>query len=175
MQGMKIVFTGSMGAGKTQAITSLSDIPVVSTEAQNTDIGMHSKALTTVGMDYGELILEGGDRIGLYGTPGQERFSFVWPVLCKGALGVVLLIDHTSNDPLGEMQFFLETYSGFYGGCIVIGITHTDIEVKGRSTDIYQDWLIETGNTMPCFELDMRERDDVLLLVETIIASLEFD
>lgn len=174
MQGMKIVFTGTMGAGKTQAITSLSDIAVVSTEAKNTDAGVHRKGQTTVGMDYGELVLEGGERIGLCGTPGQARFSFVWPVLCQGALGVVLLIDHSSKDPLGELRFFLETYSQFYDGCIVVGVTHTDIAVEGRSPDIYQDWLIEMGSTLPCFEVDMRERDDVLLLVETIIASLEF-
>lgn len=172
---MKIVFTGSMGSGKTTAISSLSDTKVVSTEAGNTDVGRHSKALTTVGMDYGEFELDGGAKVGLYGTPGQERFSFVWPILCRGALGVILLIDHTSEDPLREMQFFLDTYSKFYSGCIVVGITHTDVEVEGRDPDIYQDWLISTGNTLPCFELDMRERDDVMLLVETIITSLEFD
>ncbi len=57
MQRLKIVFSGPMGAGKTQAISSLSDIPVVSTEVKNTDLGTNAKLLTTVGMDYGELTL----------------------------------------------------------------------------------------------------------------------
>ena len=51
MQRLKIVFSGPMGAGKTQAIASLSDIPVVSTEVKNTDLHVNTKALTTVGMD----------------------------------------------------------------------------------------------------------------------------
>ena len=57
MQRLKIVFSGPMGAGKTQAISSLSDIPVVSTEVKNTDLQTNAKALTTVGMDYGELTI----------------------------------------------------------------------------------------------------------------------
>ena len=60
MQRLKIVFSGPMGAGKTQAISSLSDIPVVSTEVMNTDLDTNAKLLTTVGMDYGELTVDGG-------------------------------------------------------------------------------------------------------------------
>ena len=55
LQQYKIVFAGSMGAGKTEAIRSLSDIPVLSTEALNTDQERHSKLETTVGIDYGEV------------------------------------------------------------------------------------------------------------------------
>ena len=55
LQRLKIVFSGPIGSGKTQAIASLSDIPVVSTEVQNTDLGANAKALTTVWMDYCEL------------------------------------------------------------------------------------------------------------------------
>ena len=80
MQRLKIVFSGPMGAGKTQAIATLSDISVVSTEVKNTDLHINAKALTTVGMDYGEMTLEDGVSIGLYGTPGQERFNFIWPI-----------------------------------------------------------------------------------------------
>ena len=102
MQRLKIVFSGPMGAGKTQAIATLSDISVVSTEVKNTDLHINAKALTTVGMDYGEMTLEDGVSIGLYGTPGQERFNFIWPILSQGAMGVIILIDHAAQDPCGR-------------------------------------------------------------------------
>ena len=53
LQQYKIVFAGSMGAGKTEAIKSLSEIPVLATEAFNTDQAAHEKQQTTVGIDYG--------------------------------------------------------------------------------------------------------------------------
>lgn len=172
MQRLKIVFSGPMGAGKTQAISSLSDIPVVSTEVKNTDLQTNAKALTTVGMDYGELTLEGGTSIGLYGTPGQERFNFIWPILSQGALGVIILIDHSANDPIADLSNYLETFSKIYDGRIVIGISQVD---KKPELDfaIYRDWLEKNGKNLPVFPVDMRKREDVLLLVDTIISSLE--
>ncbi|WP_227429948.1 GTP-binding protein [Psychrobacter sp. I-STPA6b] len=172
MQRLKIVFSGPMGAGKTQAIASLSDIPVVSTEAINTDLDAHTKALTTVGMDYGELTLEDGTGIGLYGTPGQERFNFIWPILVQGALGVVVLIDHSAKDPVADLGHYLDTFSGMYNGRIVIGVSQIDKSPE-RDVAIYRDFLTERKLNLPLFPVDMREKDDVLLLVESIIASLE--
>lgn len=172
LQRLKIVFSGPMGAGKTQAISSLSDVEVVSTEVQNTDLETNSKALTTVGMDYGELTLEGGVSIGLYGTPGQERFSFIWPILSQGALGVVLLIDHSAADPVADLAHYLKTFDAIYDGRIVIGISQVD-KMPERPFSIYRDWLDENEHNLPLFPVDMRKKDDVLLLVEGIIASLE--
>lgn len=172
LQRLKIVFSGPMGAGKTQAISSLSDVEVVSTEVQNTDLETNSKASTTVGMDYGELTLEGGVSIGLYGTPGQERFSFIWPILSQGALGVVLLIDHSASDPVADLAHYLKTFDAIYDGRIVIGISQVD-KMPERPFSIYRDWLDENGRNLPLFPVDMRKKDDVLLLVEGIIASLE--
>ena len=71
LQQHKIVFAGTMGAGKSEAIKSLSSIEVLATEAINTDTEANSKMFTTVGIDYGELVLEDGTKVGLYGTPGQ--------------------------------------------------------------------------------------------------------
>jgi signal recognition particle receptor subunit beta len=62
---------------------------------------------TTVGIDYGEITLDDGVKIGLYGTPGQSRFDFIWPVICQGALGVILLVDHNSKVPLEELEGYL--------------------------------------------------------------------
>lgn len=172
MQRLKIVFSGPMGAGKTQAISSLSDIPVVSTEVQNTDLDAHTKALTTVGMDYGELTLDGGTGIGLYGTPGQERFNFIWPILSQGALGVVILIDHSAVDPVADLAHYIKTFSNIYDGRIVVGVSQVD-KMPEREFSIYRDWLAQNELNLPLFPVDMRKKDDVLLLVESIIASLE--
>ncbi len=172
MQRLKIVFSGPMGAGKTQAISSLSDIDVVSTEVKNTDLDQHSKVLTTVGMDYGELTISDGTSIGLYGTPGQERFSFIWPILAQGALGVVILIDHSAEDPIADLANYLETFQKIYDGRIVIGVSQID-KKPDREFSIYHDWLSSQGLNLPIYPVDMRVKDDVLLMVETIIASLE--
>ena len=66
LQQYKIVFGGTMGAGKSEAIKMLSDIPVMQTETINTDLDAHSKYLTTVGIDYGEIILDDETKVGLY-------------------------------------------------------------------------------------------------------------
>ena len=65
----KILFTGTMGAGKTTAIAAVSEIPPMRTDVRNTDDSV-SKATTTVGLDYGELTLDNGEKLRLYGTPG---------------------------------------------------------------------------------------------------------
>lgn len=172
MQRLKIVFSGPMGAGKTQAIASLSDIPVVSTEALNTDLDAHTKALTTVGMDYGELTLEGGQGIGLYGTPGQERFNFIWPILSQGALGVVILIDHSAKDPVEDLEKYITTFDDMYDGRVIVGVSQID-KLPERPFSIYRDWMDKNDRNLPIFPVDMRKKEDVLLLVESIIASLE--
>ena len=113
LQQYKIVFGGTMGAGKSRAIKALSDIPVVSTEAVNTDLDAHSKYLTTVGIDYGEISLEDGTKIGLYGTPGQDRFDFMWTIVCKGAIGTVVLIDHSNPNRLKDLEFYLDAFQKY--------------------------------------------------------------
>lgn len=172
IQRLKIVFSGPMGAGKTQAIRSLSDIEVVTTEVLNTDVGVNAKESTTVGMDYGELHLEGGAVIGLYGTPGQERFNFMWPVLVQGALGLVILIDHSVDNPIADLEQYLNTFDALYDGRIVIGVSQVD-KAPDRDFAIYRDWSERTGRNLPIFPVDMRKKDDVNLLVESIIAAQE--
>ncbi|MEC7118952.1 MAG: ATP/GTP-binding protein [Pseudomonadota bacterium] len=174
MQRYKIVFSGPMGAGKTQAIRSLSEVTVVSTEAANTDIERHSKELTTVGMDYGEINIGNDLKIGLYGTPGQDRFDFIWPILVKGALGVVLIIDHSSPKAVAELEHYLSTFKKMYSGNMVIGISHVD-ENPDVSLSIYDHLLSQHQPLIPVFPVDLRVKQDVLLLVEVIIARLEAD
>lgn len=171
LQQYKIVFGGTMGAGKSAAIQVLSDIPVIGTEAINTDTDAHSKYLTTVGIDYGEISLDDDIKIGLYGTPGQDRFDFMWPIVCKGAIGTVILIDHTSNRRLQDLQFYVNAFRT-YGNNIVIGITHLD-EKNDQMLKIYRDWLKENNYSYPLFAVDARQKDDVLLMIEALIATME--
>ncbi len=171
MQRYKIVFGGAMGAGKSQAIASLSDIRVLATEALNTDEQAHSKLLTTVGIDYGEITLDAETCIGLYGTPGQDRFSFIWPIIGEGALGIIILLDHSVANPLADLEMYLHDF-GKTSTNLIIGITHVDLKPE-RPISIYRDWLISRQLLYPLFSIDARVRDDVLLLVETMIAKLE--
>lgn len=171
LQQHKIVFGGTMGAGKSAAIQALSDIPVVKTEAVNTDTEAHQKFLTTVGIDYGEISLDDGTKIGLYGTPGQDRFDFMWSIVCKGAIGIVILIDHSQTDRLKNLEFYLNTFEQ-YGSNIVVGITHIDQEHE-QKLKIYRDWMQIHHKQFPLYAVDARQKDDVLLMIETLIATLE--
>ena len=171
LQQYKIVFDGTMGAGKSAAIKTLSDVAVISTEAVNTDTQAHSKLLTTVGIDYGEIKLDDDTKIGLYGTPGQDRFDFMWSIVCKGAIGIVLLIDHSSSERLLDLEFYLNAFEN-YGSNIVVGITHIDVEHELK-LKTYRDWMRIHQKNYPIFAVDAREKDDVLLLIETLIAMLE--
>ena len=103
----KIIFSGTVGAGKSTAINALSDIPPVSTEALASDDTAKLKKTTTVAMDYGVLNLPDGEKVMLYGTPGQERFSFMWDILSEGGIGMVLLINNANTDPLSDLKGYL--------------------------------------------------------------------
>lgn len=171
LQQFKLVFAGSMGAGKSTAIQTISNIDVLQTEAVNTDVVSHQKALTTVGIDYGELILEDGVKVGLYGTPGQSRFDFIWNVIIQGAIGVILLIDDSIDQPLEELDFYLNYFKDHISN-IVIAITHTDKKSKNNAA-LYHQWSTQYKNTLPIFFIDARKKEDVLMLVDALIAKAE--
>lgn len=173
MQEYKIIFAGSMGAGKTTSIQSLSDDDVVSTDVANTDKKTHSKMLTTVGIDYGQIILPPDIKIALYGTPGQERFKMIWRIVTQGALGAIVLIDSTSQNAPTELPYYVDFFHKHGMDNIVIGLTHTDLPNGYLSLDDCFDILDDSSLVFPVFNVDSREKDDVLLLIETLLASIE--
>jgi len=173
MSNYKIIFTGPVGAGKTTAIQSLSDDAPVSTDEAASDMTKSRKKATTVAMDYGLMRLEGGEVIHLYGTPGQERFDFMWDILSTGGIGLVILLDNTRPDPFVDLRFFLETFSDFIDKTsVVIGVTQMDNSPKPTIGD-YHLQLKGAGLNPAIFEVDARESKDVSLLVQGLLYSLD--
>jgi uncharacterized protein len=169
----KIIFSGPVGAGKTTAITSISDEPPVTTDESASDMTKERKPATTVALDYGVMLLDGGDRIHLYGTPGQERFDFMWDILTTGGIGLVLLLDNTRADPFQDMRFFLDAFKNFIDETkVVIGVTQMDLSAA-PSIDEYHFQLREHDINPPIFEVDAREKSDVSLLVQSLLYSLD--
>lgn len=165
----KIIFTGSVGSGKTTAIAAISDKKVVSTEALASDDVQSKKATTTVAMDYGVLNLHDGTRVHLYGTPGQQRFDYMWDILTAGGLGLVILVDNTIDDPVSEMVFYLKSFEKFLKDKpVCIGITRMDLASKPLLNE-YQEKLVELGVYAPVFEVDARKAADVKTLVRSLI------
>jgi len=169
----KIIFAGPVGAGKTTAIASLSDEPPVTTDEAATDMTTSRKPKTTVAMDYGIMKLADGQRIHLYGTPGQERFDFMWEILVKGGIGLVLLIDATRASPVQDMRFFLDAFRTFVEDTgVVIGITRGDMAPAFAPADLHEA-LAHAGLYVPVFTVDARSRADVQTLVKALLYSLD--
>jgi len=173
MSQYKIIFTGPVGAGKTTAIDSISDVPPVKTDAAASDMTKNRKAATTVAMDYGIMNLDDGEKIHLYGTPGQERFDFMWDILTVGGIGLVLLLDNTRADPFKDMQFFLDSFGKFISETsVAIGITQMDLSTK-PSINEYHKYLQGSDLKPAIFSVDARVKNDVSLLVQALLFSLD--
>jgi hypothetical protein len=173
MSQYKIIFTGPVGAGKTTAINAISDVPPVKTDAAASDMTKNRKASTTVAMDYGVMNLAGGEKIHLYGTPGQERFDFMWDILTNGGIGLILLLDNTRADPFQDMRFFLDAFGKFINDTsVAIGVTQMDLSSMPSIED-YHVQLQGFGLKPPVFAVDAREKNDVSLLVQALLFSLD--
>ncbi|MFI2263182.1 GTP-binding protein [Streptomyces tubercidicus] len=113
---VKIVIVGGFGVGKTTLVRSVSEIRPLTTEETMTEAGadvddvsgIERKTATTVAMDFGRISLNEELVLYLFGTPGQQRFWFLWNGLFEGALGAVVLVDtrrlEVSFDVIGRLE-----------------------------------------------------------------------
>ncbi|RME35199.1 MAG: hypothetical protein D6786_02625 [Gammaproteobacteria bacterium] len=173
----KIVITGPVGAGKSTAIRTLSDIPVVETDQQASDMTAERKQTTTVAMDYGMMTLSQNERLHLYGTPGQERFDFMWEILQEGGIGLVLLIDNTRRDPFQDLDFFLRAFRDFIRRTkVVIGVTRMDLS-PDPPLEAYHRHLATERNEWrikaPVMEVDARSYQDMSMLVRSLLCTID--
>jgi signal recognition particle receptor subunit beta len=167
----KIIFSGPVGAGKSTAIGSVSDIPPVATDVGATDDTRLLKATTTVALDYGVLKLQGGERVHLYGTPGQERFDFMWDILSEGAIGLILLIKNDRPEPLIDLAFFLSAFESLITSTrLAVGVTSMDRSREPCLND-HRRVLAQAGLIAPLFEIDARRRRDVSALIKALLLS----
>ncbi|HVU73698.1 MAG TPA: ATP/GTP-binding protein [Mycobacteriales bacterium] len=107
---VKIVVTGPFSAGKTTLIRTISEITVLSTERGITDETARRKAQTTVALDFGRITIDRDLVLYLFGTPGQDRFDFMWEILGEGMLGYVVVLDGTVDDPGGDARTIYDAF-----------------------------------------------------------------
>ncbi|MGQ4599770.1 ATP/GTP-binding protein [Nocardia sp. R6R-6] len=175
----KILISGGFGVGKTTMVSSISEVPPLRTEELLTDAGagvddltgIDRKTTTTVALDFGRITIDGELVVYLFGTPGQDRFWFLWDELSRGALGAVILVDpRRLENSFPAIDYFERRAVPF-----VIGVNCFDTGPIYTTEEVHTALDLDAG--LPVLLCDARRRDsakDLLLtLVEHLMAQLE--
>ena len=175
MQTVKVVVTGPFNAGKTEFISSISEIDVVSTEQKITDGSRVVKAKTTVAMDYGRITVDKDLILYLFGTPGQKRFDFMWDILAEGMLGFVVLVDSARPETFREAKMILDRFRRYSPTPYVIAANKQDHEDAWPTEDLGIALRVASdAKVLACVATDKESVKTVLLeLLYAILDSME--
>ena len=172
---VKIVVTGPFSAGKTTLIRTISEITVLSTEKDITDETRSRKAETTVAMDFGRITIDRDLVLYLFGTPGQDRFDFMWEILGEGMLGYILLVDSSRPDSLEEAKGILEAFRKMARVPFVVGLNRSAGLAPGDEENVRE--VLELSPEVPVVPCDALDRESVkgvlLALLYSVVDSLD--
>ncbi|MCU1624039.1 MAG: small GTP-binding protein [Frankiales bacterium] len=172
---VKIVVTGPFSAGKTTLIRTISEITVLSTEKDITDSTRSRKAETTVAMDFGRITIDRDLVLYLFGTPGQDRFDFMWEILGEGMLGYILLVDAERQDSLDEAVGILAAFRKMARVPFVVALNRSEGVSPDEETRVRDALALdEDVAVVPCDATDRESVKAVLLaLLYSVVDSLD--
>jgi len=166
---LKVVITGPFSAGKTTLIQTISEVAIVGTERDVTDETKSVKERTTVAMDFGRITISPALVLYLFGTPGQDRFWFMWDELARGALGAIVLVDTRRLDAcFAAIDYFERRELPF-----VIGVNCFDGSQLYDVDEIRA--ALDVDPVIPVVLCDARQRESIkevlIKLMEHVMAT----